>query len=668
MLFARGVWSTARGVGCRAGGVVKICIHIDPPLLVLKIETGMGSTGSETWDWASQSQVFGGARACMKETLLASGKEIPTNSTESGCIGDKENAVDNKAYLEASGEDPDAAMEQGDSDDGDDVAEDIARCSDDFKGVTAAERDRSRRRLQAQNFRIMHAWLSRTRSLTTVTPDLKALHALPTDLCSSLSNMRANGSTAVPAASTANTKFSPPTLLDVALRREDGLTGAAFMTLASMDTELLRDAPTHDNDPIVLALRLYHQKSTWKRLCRRPTPRPPGTGPGSRLHPNDPALAAAVNDAYACQRESRVSAEYESAAALVRAGLAVSLADDGTRRTIRDCTGDTEMIDELAALAIREVLTAAEMRALAKCLGVSVSSPIGTNEQRGAFDRRTWSGGTGGNGSGDGAATTRARGSHERGHADGKDEVCSAIERWFSRPADVAKRRARVAHAAQQAVRLISTVRGSSTKGRVRGGGTGAGADGGDSQQTDSGVLVLRLADDAREAIHRIYVSFFAAALHGPHDVPALLREDLTRVTFGGADAVDRAVAIGKNPSCGSGSSAIEEGSTSPTNGMTVNISGESKSAMPHAPTDQKQPPPPPPPQGTTLALRQQASIVSTGCGKRGDNANVGEDENNRDPLPAPKILCSVEVFAQYYRLVVLADELDLAACAGDSG
>ena len=390
------------------------------------------------------------------------------------------------------------------------------------------------------------------------------------------------------------------TLLEVALERRDGGPAAAFMTLMSLAPEALAAeeeeagdnregdaaaavAATHD-DPVAFLLRLYHAGGTWRRVSREPPARRHGRG--SRLHPNDSGLAAAVDEADERERCRRSTADHAAALALVGAGLVISLdaaAGGGgggvSRRGAAGRGGGSsgggggtvsDGPDPLVALALVDALTAAELRSLAKALGINVG-------QGGAVD----AGGKGGQGrrwsSGSGSSNSAV---------DAKDEVCRALERWLTRPEDAAKRRSRLARAARQAAELVSAA------GRKDNGGSGSGGGGGGG---GSEVLVIRLADDAREAVQRIHAAFFAAAQHGPHDVSAILREDLDRVVFGGG---------------GGGGVGFEE---------------------------------------ARAAQDERAGWLS---GSR----------------PPPAILSSVEAFAEFFRLVSLADGMEMAARAGDSG
>ncbi|CAM9253568.1 unnamed protein product [Ectocarpus sp. 12 AP-2014] len=397
---------------------------------------GMGSTSG--WGWASQSQVFGGARACR--------------------------ASPNVPPRERSGET-----------DGDDVPDSVR--------ATVAAGGRSRA-LQSRNFKAMVAWLSSSHAASAVavaTPPPAATAASPAD----------------------------KTLLEIALERQDGGPATAFMTLMSLAPEALaEEAEKEANEPLALALRLYHGASTWRRMSRDPPPR--RQGPGSRLHPDDPGLAAAVDEADDCERRRRSGVEHAGALALLSAGLAVSLRDagakgSGARRGESGQRDDLEDPDLLAALALREALTASETRSLAKALILGDTSSSLRREPGSSGS----GGGLGGKGRGRGAAV------------EGKDETCRELEEWLTRPEDAAKRRRRLSRAARHAAEDLAA-------GRKEGDGEGGAA----------AVIVLRLTDEAREAIHRVHVAFFAAARHGPQDVPAVLREGLDEgVVFAGAAA-----------------------------------------------------------------------------------------------------------------------------------
>ncbi|CAM9441083.1 unnamed protein product [Ectocarpus fasciculatus] len=465
---------------------------------------GMGSTSG--WGWASQSQVFGGARACRASP------SVPPR-------------------------------ERSDETGRDHVPGSVR--------ATVAAGGRSRA-LQSRNFKAMVAWLSSSHAASAV-----AVAAPPP---------AAAGAPRPPRAAAADP--ADKTLLEIALERQDGGPAAAFMTLMSLAPEALaeEDDEVEPREPLALALRLYHGASTWRRISRDPPPR--RQGPGSRLHPDDRGLAAAVDEADDCERRGRSGAEHAGALALLRAGLAVSLRNAGARGGgggRRESSGrdDLEDPDPLAALALREELTASETRALAKALMMGASSPSLRREPSSSSSSSTGVGGK--KGKGRGAAGV-----------EGKDETCRALEEWLTRPEDAAKRRRRLSRAARQASEHLASP----------GEGDGEGA---------PAVVVLRLTDEAREAIHRVHVAFFAAARHGPQDVPAVLREGLDDgVLFGGAAAM------------GAG-------------GREAKVS----------------------------------SRCVAGKGRK---------------RPAPRVLSCVEAFAEYYRLVSLADAMELAACAGDPG
>ena len=152
------------------------------------------------------------------------------------------------------------------------------------------------RYLQSKNFRTMVAWLSSSDP----------------------------GSTA-----------SGKTFLEVALERRDGGPAAAFMTLMSLtpgsllaaeekeaekngdgDACAAAVAATDDDDPVAFLLRLYHAGVTWRRVSREP----PACrhGRGSRLHPNDAGLAAAVDEADERERYRRSTVDHATALVLIR--------------------------------------------------------------------------------------------------------------------------------------------------------------------------------------------------------------------------------------------------------------------------------------------------------------------------------------------------------------
>ncbi|CAM9093791.1 unnamed protein product [Ectocarpus sp. 6 AP-2014] len=415
---------------------------------------GMGSTSG--WGWASQSQVFGGARACRASP------SVPPR-------------------------------ERSDETDGDDVPDSVR--------ATVAAGGR-RRALQSRNFKAMVAWLSslHAASAVAIAPPAPAAPGAP----------RSPRAAAAAAAAAAAVDAADKTLLEIALERQDGSPATAFMTLMSLAPEALAEEEEEEaNEPLALALRLYHGASTWRRISRDPPPR--RQGPGSRLHPDDPGLAAAVDEADDRERRRRSGAEHAGALALLSAGLAVSLRDAGAkgsggRRGTSGRRDDLEDPDPLVALAPREALTASETRSLAKVLILrdSVSS---LRLEPGSSS--SGSGGLGGKGKGRGAAV------------EGKHETCRELEEWLARPEDAAKRRRRLSRAARQAAQDLAA-------GRTERDGEGGAA----------AVVVLRLTDEAREAVHRVHVAFFAAARHGPQDAPAVLREGLDDgVVFAGAAA-----------------------------------------------------------------------------------------------------------------------------------
>ncbi|CAM9669818.1 unnamed protein product [Ectocarpus sp. 8 AP-2014] len=414
----------------------------------------MGSTSG--WGWASQSQVFGGARACRASP------SVPPR--------------------ERSGET-----------DGDDVPDSVSAT------VAASGRGRA---LQSRNFKAMVAWLSSSHAASAV-----AIAAPASAAPGAPRSPRAAAAAAAAVAVDAADK----TLLEIALERQDGGPATAFMTLMSLAPEALaEEAEEEANEPLALALRLYHGASTWRRISRDPPPR--RQGPGSRLHPDDPGLAAAVDEADGCERRRRSGAEHAGALALLSAGLAVSLRDAGAKGSggrggTSGQRDDLEDPDPLTALALREALTANETRSLAKALILGDSSSSLRREP--GSSSSSSSSGLGGKGKGRGAVV------------EGKDETCRELEEWLARPEDAAKRRRRLSRAARQATEDLAAGR------KERDGEGGAAA-----------VVVLRLTDEAREAIHRVHVAFFAAARHGPQDVPAVLREGLDDgVVFAGAAA-----------------------------------------------------------------------------------------------------------------------------------
>eukprot|EP00903_Cladosiphon_okamuranus_P012034 g11299.t1 len=504
---------------------------------------GMGSTSE--WGWGCQSQVFGGTRACLRQ---GPDREANNHAPDGCSTSDRSSVGVHEPTTGIEGEDEAEDEEEVQAAKAEAVEFGAAAWSN------SGRRRRGRRRgqdLQSKNFRTMVTWLS-----------------------SSDSSSR----------STASGK----TFLEIALERRDGGPAAAFMTLMSLAPEALLaeeeaesaaaddDAAASHHDPVALLLRLYHAGGTWRRVSKEPPAR--RRGRGSRLHPNDAGLAAAVDEADDRARYRRSAADHAAALVLLGAGLVDSLdaaaggggafsrggaADrggsssggSGSSGTVRDAP------DPLVALALAEALTAAELRSLTKALGINTG--VGGAADGGG------KGGQGRQGSGGGGRSS--------GAVDVKDEVCRALERWLIRPENAAKRKSRLSRAARGAAELVSTV------GRQESGGGGGSGRGGGSE-----VLVIRLADDAREAVQRVHAAFFAAARHGPHDVCAVLREDLDRVMFGGGDAGPEEAKTGRG---------LLQGSR-----------------------------------------------------------------------PPPAVLSSVEAFAEFFRLVSLADGLEMAARAGDSG
>lgn len=513
------------------------------------VSVGMGSTSA--WGWASQSHVFGGARSCL----------VRSHSAESASDTSRRKRSENGDQLPILG--------------GSVSSETHGVEGADSKSRRASPPRGSRRSLHSTNFRVMVTWLSSSHSspVAARTPPSTSFEAVGPE----------------------------HSLLEIALERRDGGPAAAFMALMSLAPGALAEPEeteeTEEGNALALALRLYNLGSTWLRVARDPARRQQGQGPGSRRHPNSPDLAAAVDEADERERQRRSTAEHAAALVLLNAGVAVSLADapggsssrascdsgvgsDGGSLGKVDCGPDV-----LAALAWSEALAAAEVRLLAKTLGIASTVAPERGESRArwggkakSLDRRG-SGASGGGGSGSAVQSM--------------DEACQAVEQWLIRPEDAAKRRSRLARAAREAADLVRTGKG----------GRGCGGESG----RESGVMVLRLTEDAREAIHRVHVAFFGAARHGPHDVPAVLREDFERIVFGGADGAAGDVSGG---------------------------GGNSESAV-----------------------NVEAELRSAGVG--------GMEEGKRPP--APHILSSVEAFSEYYRLAGLSDAMELAAGAGDA-
>lgn len=510
-------------------------------ILGLPAHAGMGSTSA--WGWASQCQAFGGARACLIPSDPSFGSPSQTRGEGSGGVDSQRTDTGGTGDPSSAGMNESTGGERGR-----DGAAEAAVCR-------AVSGSRRRDLIQSSNFKIMVSWLSSSHAWTSTEQ-------------------------AIPVSST-GVVAPKKTLLEIALERQDRGSVVAFMTLMSLAPAVLAEAneaggdTAETHDPVAFALRLYHARSTWRRVSRHPAPR--RQGPGSRLHPNNPDLAVAVDDADDRERNRRSSAEYAAAMILLNAGLVNSLdgaaGGNASRRPgaggFCDDVGGGSLgdPDPLIGMAPGEALTAAEVRSLMKVLGLSAGGGgRGGGEEAKGYGRR-------GSGGGGGSA------------AEGKDEVCRALEQWLARPEDDSKVKSRMARAAREAAGVVATGEGKET-----GGG--------------SGILVVRLADDAREAIHRVHVAFFAAARHRPEDVPAILREDLDRVVFGGGGG-------------GGGGGLV----------------GSYQSNVPE----------------------EGGSMCSGGA----------LEEGWRQPVPL--VLRSVEVFAEFFRLVGHADAMELAACAGDS-
>lgn len=555
---------------------------------------GLGST-TGTWGWASQSHVFGGVRACLTRDPL------PDSANDAVREDSVEEASQDQSTSHSSGRN---ATDAGVAD-----RSNLSEENDGGSSVGGEDKAPMMKRkiigedrcwnLQSRNFKTMYTWLSSCHTNASADVSHSAYSSLEKASATNLVIEESN---------------PPKNLLQVTLERRDGGLAAAFMTLASLSPEALGQSaaemeqgeqaePGSGRDPVALALRMYHAGPTWRRMSRLPAARRPGQGRGSRLHPNDVALADEVDREDDLQRERRACEQYEAGLALLNTDVAVSLVEavgrnaghgsgcdsgggissgqDGCRGSER---GECTRPQFLSALALAEVLTAAETRALAKALGVMLPSTA-----RGPVDSSV----PRANGSSSVGRTARSPG----GFTDSKEEACQALEQWLTRPLDATKRQARMARALREVARVVDPAggRGTSRSGKGKKSGSEASATN-DSNLGDS-VLILRLADDAREAIHRVHVAFFAAARHGLHDVPVILREELTRVNFAGAG--DRAQSCrGRDGSKG---------------------------------------------EGQRLATTEFRSSV-------------------------PQILSSIEAFAEFYRLVTLADAMDLAAGAGDSG
>ena len=566
----------------------------------------MGST-AETWRWNSRSHVFGGSRACLSATAGQANQNTTTNKNDCGELnGGGRSAVNKNENAES------------------------------YCITTASKR---RRILQCRNFGVMSAWLTSSR--------------IP---CKGRS-----GSAPGPAQN-AGIRDAPETFLGVACERHDGGLASAFTALESLSTRPFGAGEAHSDeealcDPVALALSLYHVDKVWRRIKQPTVERRREQGQRLGLHPDKTNLGIGANEPDSPERRVCSSGEYDSALALLSAGLAVSLSDSshkcakeptsistffeqGSGSGGRGLNDDIE--DPLAVLAPREILTAAETRALTKALGVAPNITRGTG------------GGRSGSGDPEKGANRRVNSIIRRSGRgstgiDSKEEACQALEEWVSRPVDAARRRARASRVAREAAKLVSTGGRMDRERRESKGDSEDGARG--------CTLVIRLADDAREAIHRVHVAFFAAARHGPLDVLTVLAEDLPRVRFAGekahrdanvdANSLDRYRGKeGVGDARHRGSKKMQEVCVQlPRNQETTSRAhgtGAACTALEH---------------GTTQADTWP---------KRRSHAEEWTQGSSRFP-PPPQVLSSVEAFAEFYRLVTLAGVMDFAAEAGDS-
>lgn len=471
------------------------------------------------------------------------------------------------------------------------------------------------------------------------------------------------------------------TFLDVALERHDGGPAAAFAGLESLASIPCkkggRDGDVEaEIDPVALALSLYHKGKVWRRIERRPPL--PRRSPGSFhfRHPDDGDLGAAIDASNSPERRRCTTVDYSAGLALLSAGLAESLSDVRTTECGSTFLGqrnggnpvDDEVSDPLALLVPREVLTAPEMRELTKTLGIApkVMQNLGGEEC--------------GNGTPNPRANrhTTSDGRHGRsrsggGGLEGKEEVNRSLEDWLNRPVHVARKRARVSRMVHEATGII--LRAGSGEGRKQRGRKRRYEE--DVDTTRSGnPVVIRLTDDAREAIHRVHVAFFAAARHGPLDAHALLSEDLSRVRFAGEDAhKDSTVGVNNSPGrCRNGDRSDDEGERRPpfaihssdfSQGGEIETAGEAETELfPSRKMASF-------PRGVELGgrctnlesgvIQPESWLRQRGPGKK---MMVG---STRPCPPPPKVLSSVETFSEYYRMVTLADMVDFAAEAGNS-
>lgn len=525
--------------------------------------------------------------------------------------------------------------------------------------------EKRRRRLQRHNFSVMCAWLSAS---------LVPCVCKRSD--SALDHDQTAGSPDPPS----------KTFLDVAVERHDGGPAAAFAALESLASKPREKGDVEaELDPVALALSLYHRGKVWRRIERRPPLPRRSPGPFYFRHPDDGDLGAAIDASNSIELRRRTTGDYSAGLALLSAGLAVSLSDVSRKRTTErgrtflgqrnggNAVGD-EASDPLALLAPREILTASETRELTKALGIApkvLREPGGGKRGNGASnapadryrksDNRRGRSRSGGGGTG--------------GGVEGKEEVNRSLEDWIDRPVDVARKRARASRMVHEATGILlctGSGEGQKRRGRKRSYEE-------DVDTTSGGnPIIIRLTDDAREAIHRVYVAFFAAARHGPLDVHcgALLSKDLSRVRFAGEDAHKYSTTcVNNSPGrCHYNGGSDGGGKREPpfvihpkdfSQGGGIETVGEAQTELLLSRKAASFP------RGVELGSKYttlESGVIQPESWPRqrasGEKMMVGP---TYPCPPPPQVLSSVEAFSEYYRVVSLADMMDFAAEAGDS-
>lgn len=465
------------------------------------------------------------------------------------------------------------------------------------------------------------------------------------------------------------------TFLDVALERHDGEPAAAFAALESLASTGGRDGDVEaEIDPVALALSLYHMGKVWRRIERRPPLPRRSPGPFPFRRPDDGDPGAAIDASNSPERRRRTTVDYSAGLALLSAGLAVSLSDVSRKRTTEcgsaflgqrnggNVVGD-EVSDTLVLLAPREVLTASETRELTKALGIAPKAMRGPGDgERGngalnpRANRHTTSDGR------------RGRSRSGGGGLEGKEEANRSLEDWLNRPVDVDRKRARVSRMVHEAAGIL--LRAGSGEGRKRGGRKRSYEEDVVTSSSSGDPVVIRLTDDAREAIHRVHVAFFAAARRGPLDAHALLSEDLSRVRFAGKDAhtgvndcPGRCRYDGRSDGKGERRHPFAIHPNDFSEGGGIETAGEAETELlPSRKTSSC-------PRGVEIGCKYttlESGVIQpeTWPKQRGPGEMVS---STRLCPPSPQVLSSVEAFSEYYRVVTLADVVDFAAEAGDS-